>query len=98
MGDFAKGIKAFKSGMKEEDETAAATPHQQVPPPAGTASAAAASNSGAYSGSRDQHVWSSATSAVGPRDWPRGLEECGWPLPRGFRRTGPLGCGRSPTA
>ena len=25
MGDFAKGIKAFKSGMKEEDETAAAT-------------------------------------------------------------------------
>ncbi len=33
MGDFAKGIKAFKSGMKEEDETEAATPHQQVPPP-----------------------------------------------------------------
>ena len=26
MGDFAKGIKAFKSGMKEEDEAAAATP------------------------------------------------------------------------
>ena len=24
MGDFAKGIKAFKSGMKEEDEEAAA--------------------------------------------------------------------------
>jgi sec-independent protein translocase protein TatA len=34
MGDFAKGIKAFKSGMKEE-ETAAATPETpaQVPPP-----------------------------------------------------------------
>src|SRR3954452_1172521 len=44
MGDFAKGIKAFKSGMKEEDEPAA-TPHQQVPPPAGTASAAATGNS-----------------------------------------------------
>jgi len=37
MGDFAKGIKAFKSGMKE-DETVAATPQQpQVPPPAATA-------------------------------------------------------------
>ncbi|HXP03876.1 MAG TPA: twin-arginine translocase TatA/TatE family subunit [Stellaceae bacterium] len=39
MGDFAKGIKAFKSGMKEEDETATtATPAAQVtPPPAATA-------------------------------------------------------------
>jgi sec-independent protein translocase protein TatA len=55
MGDFAKGIKAFKAGMKEENETAA-TPHQQVPPPAGTAPAAATGNSAAYSGSRDQHV------------------------------------------
>jgi len=35
MGDFAKGIKAFKSGMKEE-ETATATP-PQVTPPAATA-------------------------------------------------------------
>src|ERR1700684_4162259 len=26
MGDFAKGIKAFKLGMKDEDETAATTP------------------------------------------------------------------------
>jgi sec-independent protein translocase protein TatA len=37
MGDFAKGIKAFKSGMKEEDEpVATATPAAQVttPPPA----------------------------------------------------------------
>jgi sec-independent protein translocase protein TatA len=41
MGDFAKGIKAFKAGMKEED-TAATTPEGQpqvttAPPPAGTA-------------------------------------------------------------
>ncbi len=35
MGDLAKGIKAFKSGMKE-DETAAAPP-PQVPPPSSTA-------------------------------------------------------------
>ena len=45
MGDFAKGIKAFKSGMKEEDEPGAATttpPAAQVtPPPAATAPPAA---------------------------------------------------------
>ena len=57
MGDFAKGIKAFKAGMKEEDEAAAATPQQQVPPPTGTASAAAAGNSAVYgSNGRDQRV------------------------------------------
>ena len=43
MGDFAKGIKAFKSGMKEEDEPGTAsttTPAAQVtPPPAATAAA-----------------------------------------------------------
>jgi sec-independent protein translocase protein TatA len=39
MGDFAKGIKAFKSGMKEEET--AGTPPPQVPPPATTAAAAA---------------------------------------------------------
>lgn len=33
MGDFAKGIKAFKSGMKEEDEPPAAAPTAQVTPP-----------------------------------------------------------------
>jgi sec-independent protein translocase protein TatA len=34
MGDFAKGIKAFKAGMKEEEEEAeAATPPAQVSPP-----------------------------------------------------------------
>jgi sec-independent protein translocase protein TatA len=40
MGDFAKGIKAFKSGMKEEETASAAPP--QVPPPATTAAAAGA--------------------------------------------------------
>jgi sec-independent protein translocase protein TatA len=35
MGDFAKGIKAFKAGMKDEDEPeSAAPPAAQVPPPA----------------------------------------------------------------
>ena len=34
MGDFAKGIKAFKAGMKEPDEETAA-PVAQVTPPAG---------------------------------------------------------------
>ena len=33
MGDFAKGIKAFKAGMREDDETAS-KPQQQVQPPA----------------------------------------------------------------
>jgi len=37
MGDFAKGIKAFKAGMKEEDEPVAAAPTAQVTPPAATA-------------------------------------------------------------
>ena len=40
MGDFAKGIKAFKAGMKEEDE-AETTPPAQVPPPGAAASTAA---------------------------------------------------------
>jgi sec-independent protein translocase protein TatA len=39
MGDFAKGIKAFKAGMKEEDE--AETPAPQVPPPAAATTATA---------------------------------------------------------
>jgi sec-independent protein translocase protein TatA len=34
MGDFAKGIKAFKTGMKEEEDTSV-TP--QVPAPGATA-------------------------------------------------------------
>ena len=37
MGDFAKGIKAFKAGMKEEDEAETAPP-AQVPPPNAAAS------------------------------------------------------------
>jgi sec-independent protein translocase protein TatA len=34
MGDFAKGIKAFKAGMKEEEEAETSAPPAQVPPPA----------------------------------------------------------------
>jgi sec-independent protein translocase protein TatA len=42
MGDFAKGIKAFKSGMKEEDEEAEAPAKPaQVPPPTTSAAPAA---------------------------------------------------------
>ena len=41
MGDFAKGIKAFKAGMKEPEDEAAANPPPQVPPPAGTATSTA---------------------------------------------------------
>jgi len=41
MGDFAKGIKAFKAGMKEpEEETATNPPAQVTPPGAATAGAA----------------------------------------------------------
>src|ERR1700746_881228 len=43
MGDFAKGIKAFKAGMNEEDEAAnPASPAQVSPPTAATAPAAPA--------------------------------------------------------
>ena len=40
MGDFAKGIKAFKAGMKEEDEAEAAATPAQVAPPAASAAPA----------------------------------------------------------
>jgi len=43
MGDFAKGIKAFKAGMKEPEEETAATPPAQVTPPAAAAAASSAS-------------------------------------------------------
>ena len=44
MGDFAKGIKAFKAGMKDEDEAEEVPPPAQVAPPvAATASTAPAS-------------------------------------------------------
>ena len=36
MGDFAKGLKAFKAGMKEEEEPEASAAPAQVPPPGGT--------------------------------------------------------------
>src|SRR6202048_4376483 len=41
MGDFAKGIKAFKAGMKEEEEPEAVAPPAQVPPPGASAASAA---------------------------------------------------------
>jgi len=46
MGDFAKGIKAFKAGMKEEEEEAeaAAPPAQVTPPVAPKASVAPAAS------------------------------------------------------
>ena len=55
MGDFAKGIKAFKAGMKEEDETAVTSPPVQVTPPG--ASTAGATTSAA-----------SVSAAERPRD------------------------------
>jgi len=42
MGDFAKGIKAFKTGMKEEDEAESSPAPAQVPPPAAATTAAPA--------------------------------------------------------
>ena len=41
MGDFAKGIKAFKAGMKEDEEAETAPPPAQVPPPGAAATTAA---------------------------------------------------------
>jgi sec-independent protein translocase protein TatA len=41
MGDFAKGIKAFKSGMKEEESTAEVPPQVTAPPGAAPSPAAA---------------------------------------------------------
>ncbi len=49
MGDFAKGIKAFKSGMKEEEEPAATTPQAQVIPPGGVATPSPTAAAGAHS-------------------------------------------------
>ncbi len=36
MGDFAKGLKAFKSGMKDGEDEAVTPPAPQVTPPAPT--------------------------------------------------------------
>ena len=53
MGDFAKGIKAFKAGMKEEgDEPEATASPAQVSPPA-TAAAATAPSSGVVDRARE---------------------------------------------
>ncbi len=41
MGDFAKGIKAFKAGMREDDEPEPAASPAQVAPPVAAASPAA---------------------------------------------------------
>jgi sec-independent protein translocase protein TatA len=55
MGDFAKGIKAFKSGMKEPDEETATNPPAQVTTsPGAAASTAAASASPAPVGAGDR--------------------------------------------
>ena len=47
MGDLAKGIKAFKSGMKEDETTASSAPPPppQVSPPSSTASTGTAERS-----------------------------------------------------
>ena len=48
MGDFAKGIKAFKSGMKDDEEAARQPPPQVPPPNQAPASAAVADRSAAH--------------------------------------------------
>ena len=48
MGDFAKGIKAFKSGMKEEE--AVAPPPPQVTPPSATTTSAERAHDGVKGG------------------------------------------------
>lgn len=51
MGDFAKGIKAFKSGMKEEEDAATVTPPPpQVTPPSVGATATERARDGAKTG------------------------------------------------
>ena len=57
MGDFAKGIKAFKSGMKEPEDEVATSPPPQVQPPTGAAtSTAGVGNSGVYDRPRDNRA------------------------------------------
>ncbi|HXZ01598.1 MAG TPA: twin-arginine translocase TatA/TatE family subunit [Stellaceae bacterium] len=48
MGDLAKGIKAFKSGMKEDETTASTSAPPQVPPPSGTGTANTAGEHAAH--------------------------------------------------
>jgi len=54
MGDFAKGIKAFKAGMKEPEEETATNPPAQVTPPAAAAAAASTASVGAGDRPRDR--------------------------------------------
>ena len=57
MGDFAKGIKAFKAGMKEEDEPEeTATPAQVSPPAAATPAGTAAPTNAAAAERSREHV------------------------------------------
>lgn len=45
MGDFAKGIKAFKAGIKEErDDDAVVPPPQHLKPPSSATATASGSN------------------------------------------------------
>jgi sec-independent protein translocase protein TatA len=53
MGDFAKGIKAFKAGMKEDDEAEATVPPAQVPPPSTTATASTTQAAGVAEHARE---------------------------------------------
>ncbi|MBM3572117.1 MAG: twin-arginine translocase TatA/TatE family subunit [Alphaproteobacteria bacterium] len=50
MGDLAKGVKAFKSGLKDEDEKGAADAAAQPPAPAGATAQAAAAQPAAQPG------------------------------------------------
>jgi sec-independent protein translocase protein TatA len=52
MGDFAKGIKAFKSGMKEPEEETAGSPPAQVTPPSAAAASTAPMGVGGGVGDR----------------------------------------------
>jgi sec-independent protein translocase protein TatA len=52
MGDFAKGIKAFKAGMKEPEEESAGNPPAQVTPPAAAAASTAPAGVGVGAGDR----------------------------------------------
>ena len=64
MGDFAKGIKAFKAGMKEEDETAeTASPPAQV-----TAATTAPGNSANVVGPAATAAAGGATVAPRPHE------------------------------
>src|SRR5258707_14812548 len=66
MGDFAKGIKAFRAGMKEEDETAATNLPAQVTPPAGATAGAAPGGAGERPRDRAQTPGGAGAAREGP--------------------------------